>query len=125
MYDEYKKSIKNEKGINSEIKFLEKQIIKEKEHLESLKQEKTKNNEETDFRTVKVDDLEELKALRSNLSLYYDLGYNDKKYYKYYQKGQLDKKLSRYYNSTGINLANEYLEEKGPQLVLKKNIKKI
>jgi len=54
------------------------------------------------------------------LYLYYDLGYNGEKYYKYYLQGKLDRKLDKYYNDTGIEIAKEYLEENGPQLIKRK-----
>lgn len=120
MYRDYKNSLKREKGINSELDYLKQQIEKEKEYLESLKQERTRDKEKTDFRTVKVDDLQQLKALRSYLDFYFDLGYNGEKYYQYFQEGQLDTKLQKYYTDTGIQLAKEYIEEKGPSLVLRK-----
>ena len=123
MYHYYKNSKKDEKGINSELEFLKQQIIIEKQKLFELEKEKTKNREDKRFRSVKVEDLEELKALKSCLDLYYDLGYNGEKYYKYYLQGKLDNKLGRYYNDTGIEAAKEYLEEKGPTLVKKKNPK--
>ena len=117
---EYKNSIKKEKGINSQLAFLKQQIEKERDELEGLKQDKSKTNESTEFRTVKVDDLQQLKILREYLNLYFDLGYNGQKYYQYYQRGQLDRKLQKYYSDTGIQKAKDYLEEKGPSLVLKK-----
>ena len=64
--------------------------------------------------------MQQLKALRSYLDFYFDLGYNGEKYYQYFQEGQLDTKLQKYYTDTGIQLAKEYIEEKGPSLVLRK-----
>jgi hypothetical protein len=58
--------------------------------------------------------------LKDTLYLYFDLGYNGEKYYKYYLQGKLDRKLDKYYNDTGIEIAKEYLEEKGPQFVKRK-----
>lgn len=120
LYNEYKNSLKREKGINSELVFLKEQIVKEKESLDDLKLDRTRNNENTDFRTVKVDDLQQLKVLRDYLNLYYNLGFNGEKYYQYYQDGKLDEKLQKYYSDTGIQLAKEYIEEKGPSLVLRR-----
>lgn len=117
MYKDYKNSIKIEKGINSELNFLKEQIEKEREELERLKQNKSRDNENTEFRTVKVDDLQQLKILKEYLDFYFDLGCNGEKYYQYYQHGKLDKKLKKY-SDTEIQLAKEYLEEKGPSLVL-------
>lgn len=119
-HSEYKSSIKKEKGINSQLTFLKQQIEKERDELERLKQDKSKANESTEFRTVKVDDLQQLKVLRDYLNLYFDLGYNGEKYYQFYQQGRLDRKLQKYYSDTGIQMAKDYLEEKGPSLVLRK-----
>lgn len=118
-YITYKDSIKKEKAIISEMDFLNKEIEKGKEHLEKLKQEKVKNNENTEFRTVKVNDLQYLEALKSYLKLYSDLGYNYEKYYHFYQEGQLDQKLEKLYSVKNIKLAKEYFEEKGPTLIKK------
>lgn len=120
MHSAYKNSIKEEKGINSQLTFLKQQIEKEKDELEKLKQDKSKANESTEFRTVKVDDLQQLEALRDYLNLYFDLGYDGEKYYQFYQQGRLDSKLQKYYDDTGIQIAKDYLEEKGPSLVLRK-----
>ena len=124
MYRRHKDSLKKEKGVNSELEFLKKQIIEERENLVELKKEKTKTEEKKEFRVVKVDDLEKLRAVKSWLSLYYDLGYDGEKYYGYYEKGKLDAKLGKYYNEKGIEAAKEYLEEKGPTLVKQKNNKR-
>lgn len=119
-YHNHKSAIKKEQGINSELDFLNGQIEIERAILESLKQDKSRDNESTEFRTVKIDDLEQLQMLKSYLSLYFDLGYNGKKYYRYYQQGQLDRKLQKYYDEAERQIAKEYIEEKGPSLVLRK-----
>lgn len=115
-YLEYKGEIKEEKGINSELEFLKKQIELEREHLETLKQEKTRANESTEFREVEVNDVQQIGDLKGISNLYFNLGYDDKKLYRLYRKGQLDKKLAKDYNEDEIELAKEYLEEKGPIL---------
>ena len=74
------------------------------------------NKEKKDTYSSKVDSIEELKKLRSYINLYYDLGYNEKKYYNYYGQGKLNNKLKKEYSEQGIKLANEYFEEKGPVL---------
>ena len=122
-YTKYKDCLKREKGINSELEFLKQQIIVEKERLVELKSKKTRTNENQDFRVVKVNDLEILKIFKSWLNLYYDLGYNGEKYYKYYQQGKLDAKLGKHYTDFGIEIAKEYLEEKGPTLIKRRKNK--
>lgn len=79
MYRKHKNSIKREKGINSELDFLRKQIETEKEFLENLKRDKSKDNENTEFRTVSVDDSQQLKDLENQLDFHYNLGYNEEK----------------------------------------------
>lgn len=78
MHSDYKSSIKYEKEINSQLSYLKEQIVKEREKLERLKQDKSRDKEATEFRTVKVDDSQQLKSLSENLNNYFDLGYNNK-----------------------------------------------
>ena len=68
---------------------------------------------------VKVDDIEELKQLKNMLLLYYDLGFNPKKYYKLQKQGKLKERLAKKYSENEIKLVEQYLEEKGPTLVKK------
>lgn len=119
-YNQYRDSQQKEKAVNSELEYLKKQIILEKEKLETLQKEKTNEETKKEFKVVKVNDLQALQTLKNSLYLYYDLGYNGEKYYKYYLQGKLDRKLDKYYNDTGIEIAKEYLEENGPQLVKRK-----
>ena len=119
-YRQYKNEKRRKKGTNSELEFLQKQIIEEKQVLEDLKKKKKRDEENKKFRVVKVDDKQQLQALKSNLSLYFDLGYNGEKYFRYFQQGKLDAKLRKHYNDTGIEIAKKYLEEKGPTLVKRK-----
>lgn len=123
MYKWHKDSLKREKGTNSELEFLKQQILEEQEKLVELKKEKTRTNENQEFRVVEVNDLERLKTFEGWLNLYYDLGYNGEKYYQYYQQGKLDDKLGTYYTDVGIEIAKEYLEEKGPTLVKRRKNK--
>ena len=119
-YTAHKAAIKNLKGINSELEFLKLQLEKEKNYLNNLKNDKCREKENTEFRSEKVNDLDELRDLRNCMSLYYNLGSNDKKYYKYYTQGKLDKKLQKEYDVISIEKAKKYFEEKGPTLVLKR-----
>ena len=120
MYRHHKNLLKKEKGINSELEFLKKQIIIEKEKLNALKTEKNRDKKEEQSRVVEVSDLELLKRLKKSLNLYFDLGYNEDAYYKYYQNGTLDANLSQDYNDAEIENAKKYLEEKGPTLTKKR-----
>ena len=119
-YFSYNESLKKKNGIQTELKHLNEQLMKEKQKLESLIENKTKQKENKEFRVVKVNDLEQLKELRNNIAFYYDLGYNQEKFYKYFERGNLDKKLNSYYTEEGVKEAKEYIESTAPQLVKKK-----
>lgn len=120
-YFKYKGLIKEEKGLENELDFLRKQLSKEKEKLTNLKIVKSRNNESTEFRTVKVDDLDQLKSLRNYLKLHYDLGCNGEDYYRYYQIGILPEMLRKQYNEEEIQYITGCLEGKEPTLILRKN----
>lgn len=116
-YSNWKDNLNKNNAINSELEFLKNKLIEEKQKLVSLKKQSVESKEKEDFKTVKVNDIEELKQLKNMLLLYYDLGYNSKKYYDYQQQGKLRKKLSKKYSEEDIKLIEQYLEKKGPTLV--------
>lgn len=117
-YIDYKRAIKKEKGIDNEIVFLKRQLEKERGVLKSLTKERLRDNESTELKTMIVDDVKQLEELKNLLELYFDLGYNEEKYYQYYQQGKIDKKLQKWYTEEGLQLAKECLEENGPSLAL-------
>ena len=119
-YSNFKGRAKRGKGLNSELEFLQLQIEKEKETLVGLQEEKTRDRENTEFRSIQINDKQQLEALRNYLELYYVLGYDEKKLNKLYQQGRLDEKLQKYYGESEIELAKKHFEEKGPVLVKKK-----
>lgn len=119
-YNQLSEILKRKKGINSELVFLSEQLPKESEKLIELQKEKTTTKENKEFRVVEVDDKKALKELSTCSDLYFDLGYDMEKYYKYYKQGKLDKELGQYYNNIGIDIAKNYLEEKGTTLVKKR-----
>lgn len=124
-YSRYKKDLKIEKGINKELDFLKHSIVREKESLKKLKQSKTRDKENKDFRVVEVNDEKALRILDGYSKLCFDLGYNEEKYHKYCQAGILDDKLrDQNYNEGAVELAVEYFEENGPTLVKKRNFRK-
>lgn len=119
-YSYFKERAKRGKGLNSELEFLQLQIEKEKETLVGLQEEKTRDRENTEFRSIQINDKQQLEALRNYLELYYVLGYDEKKLNKLYQQGRLDEKLQKYYGESEIELAKKHFEEKDPVLVKKK-----
>lgn len=119
-YYSYKRSHKKEIGVKSELEFLEQFLDKQKEVLEELKHDRKREQEKKEFRTVPVDYSKEKQSLLNLMNIYFDLGYNIEDYYKYFLNGKLEKKLQRHYNEPGIEIAKEFVEEKGPVLVKKK-----
>lgn len=118
LYERRKESLKSEKGVNSELEFLRKQIIKERQILEDLKKvKKVEKSRKEEFEIVEVDDKQQLSNLKNFSSLYFALGYNEKEFLKYYQQGKLEEKLRPDYNDRSIEIAKEYLEENAPALV--------
>ena len=92
----YKNNLKIEKGINSQLEYLKRQIEIDQKHLEDLKKDK-KNTQTIKNFEKKIDDSKQQEMLKENLSYYYKLGYNDE-----------------------TKMTNQYLEENGPTLIKKK-----
>ena len=115
----YNDPIKHNNAKVSELEFLKRKLVEEKEKLNTLKKQSIETEKKEDFKIVKVDDIEELKQLKNMLLLYYDLGFNPKKYYKLQQQGKLKERLAKKYSENEIKLVEQYLEEKGPTLVKK------
>lgn len=118
-----KNFIKTGQGINSSLEFLKKQLDIEKDYLEELKKEKTNDNENVNFRTVKINDKERFAKINNASNLYFDLGYNLQKNYEAYQQGKI-KEIYPNLTDCGIEFVSQYLEENGPKLSKKKKGKK-
>ena len=123
-YFDYKKTLKKEKGIENQLLKLSETLKEEKEYLERIKRENLSSESQNNEKKLKIgiiDDKEILVNLRQLINLFYDCGYNEDKYYRYYQNGALKEKLYSHYTDEGIEMIEEYLEEKkGPVLVRKK-----
>jgi len=120
-YLKYKKTIKKENAINSELEFLEKELEIEKEKLEELNDKKNVVWPTTGIKISEVNDKELLENLKKQLEFHYNIGYNSQKYYKYLENGILEEKLrDKNHTEEEIQSVIEYLEEKGPELKLKK-----
>lgn len=92
----YKRSLKNENGINEEKEGLKQILVKYKEGLE-----------------IPREDTNLLEQIRKIEKVYYEIGYHYKKYLNYYQKGILRKKLEGLYTEEQIIEMENYFEEKG------------
>ena len=96
----------------------------EKQKLEQMKKEKTKENEESkktnSSHITKINHSKEMIPIYQRMKLYYDCGYNAPRICRYYKKhNELPNRMKRQYNEYGQELIREYIEEKGPTLVKK------
>lgn len=119
-YIKEKKLVREQKGKETQLEYLEKDLEDLKEEIKQLKLDKTNSKKLEEFSISKVDSKEELKGLREYLTFYYNLGYNEQKYFKYYQQGKVYDKLNRSITDLGIEFINNHFEEKGPTLVKKR-----
>jgi len=118
LYSQYKHLIKREFGLKSELEFLRQKLITEKDNLSKINIEKSRENENTEFRIVQIDDSEELSTLDGWLNFCFILGYDSKKYYRYYGEGKLEEILTKEgYTESACEYAKKYMEENGPTLV--------
>lgn len=110
-YSNYKELKRKLKGLGSEKKELEENLVIERQKLNELQESKQNKVETEQFIVKKVDDKAILEGLKAYFRLYYDCGYNEDVYARYYMNGTLHKKLGRYYTETGIEEIESYLEE--------------
>lgn len=103
----------------SKLEFLNKQIKEEEKKLSILKENKSREKENKEFRNVAISDKEKLQTLKYYLLMYEDLGKNFDKYSKYYEKGILEDKLKSKFYSDDISYAKDYIEEKQKVMVKK------
>lgn len=113
---EINKLIHQKTGVNSQLKFLKKELAKEIELKDKLKMDLSCTNNTINLKRIKVNDIEALKELREKVLQYYHIGYNKKKFNKYYQNNELEEIVDK----EDIELVKEILEEKGPILAKKK-----
>jgi len=111
-YSNYKKRNNHKNAIDTEIEYLTLKLDKETNKLNELNNDKNVSNHSINTYINQINDLETLRKLRSYTEMYYDLGYNEKKYLKYLNKGTLQKDLNIYYNDEQIESAKEYLNSK-------------
>lgn len=109
---------KDEKELNA-LKtmkiYVDDKLVEEKENLEELKKHNKsvfKNSTYVDEELVIVEQDDDFyEEFNHQKNLYYDVGYQKKKYEKYLQKGNIDKKLSAYYTDDEINEVKEILKK--------------
>lgn len=102
------KTLRKKKGCISQLTFLKKELEVEKKYVDKLKKPSLKNNKCIENKTIMVDDKLQLEGLKNCLKLYYNLGYDYKKYDEHYKKKTLDKILKPPF----IELVNDYFEKK-------------
>jgi len=115
-----KVTINNIRGELLELDYLKKILEKEKNELNELKKDRTNSKIKEKLELVKIKDKQAINSLNNNLDMYYDLGYNENKYYNYLIEGKIDDKLNNY-TKEELSVIKNYLKEK--HKVLKKSLK--
>ena len=119
----YREKIKETKIIasqKSQLEFIKRALLIEKEALIKLKEETTNVNENKNFRVVKLDNEEDfdINIFYDCLELSFNLVYYLKKYQRAYEKGNLEQVLEKQgYNENGFELVKHYLDNVIPNLV--------
>lgn len=108
LYTEQKEEERVRNGKETQLKYLKQALNKQKEALKSLSENKTNTQQQKEFYISKVNAKEDLKKLKKELELYYNLGYNEENYLKYYKKGNLNEHIP----NKDIQLANNHFKEK-------------
>lgn len=120
---QHKKNQKKEKGIKSELEYLNKCLKKEQKKIQKMfdKGKCLKNSRRFCNFTVRSDD--KIDDLNRYLDFYYNIGYNSDKYYNYYLNGNMEEVLQRKYTDEDSVLVNEYFKNQSNDHV-KKKVKK-
>lgn len=93
IYSKEKGLEQEQRGKETQLEYLKRNLVEQKENLEELKSDKTISKEVEGFYVSKVDNIEALKKLRNFLSFYYDLGYNEEKNNQVLKKTKNNKNL--------------------------------
>jgi len=109
-----KTAIKDNSGYKLELKELEKELVKNKETLKQLQNNKSKENEQQSM-NKKTEDihnihLDEYRKIRNDLLIYRQIGENMDKFSKYYIEDTLDKNLNEFYDSEEIEKIKTYFK---------------
>lgn len=120
-----KELIKKEyNAVLCELKYVNNQLLKEKEKLEKLNFVKEKNNIPEGFKISKITDKNLLEQIKKYLRIYYSIGYNSEKYKNYLEDGILAEKIKEEYREIETEEVLDYLQE-GALLTRKRNDKNI
>lgn len=115
---------KLKKKINAdtlEIEQLEEMLQKEKKKLEELKNNKSKDillDKSNSFKENSNNKLKEIERLKN---IYRICGYYAKELVKYQEKGILREKMDESFTNEDLNIIENIIREKGPQLTKKRN----
>lgn len=112
-YKEYDENARCEKGRIVTLQELKDNLEIQKNILKEMnkKSKPAKAKTETSYF---IDDADKLEILREYISLYYDIGYKFKEYYRYYVvNGDLPESLKQEYNEEGKQIIKKLLKKNG------------
>lgn len=115
-YNEKRYASKEKTGFELQLEEIEKELVKNKEILNQLQNNKSKENEQ-EAMNKKTDNihnihLEEYRKIRHKLWIYRELGENEDKFLKYYKNGTLEENLDETYEPEEIEKIKTYFKSK-------------
>ena len=117
-YKEYNKNLKVIQAYEIELTILEKLKQYKNDKIEKLKNNKENKNVSNNF-YLKELDKSYIKNLKINFDFYFNLGYNEKKYYRLYKNGRLANKIEKKYGYENSLIAQSYFDDKENQKIKK------
>ena len=117
LYCKHKEKTETLNRFEDEKEIIKLQIEQEKEKLHQLEENKTRNNEDLNNKSVNIDYREKLEKIREFIR---SLKYHTNDYYELYEKGLLEEALGIKYGKEGLEVVKQFLDEQGPKLTRKK-----
>lgn len=120
LFIKHRQNIKKQKGINSELYYLNECLKKENKKMRNLIRKSKSLKECKQVYNVTIRSADMIKNLDNHSAFYYNIGYNSEKYYNYYIKGNINDITKKRYTDEDSDLVNDYFKEHGPTLVKRK-----
>ncbi len=121
---QHKKNQKKEKGIKSELEYLNKCLKKEQKKMQKMFDKGKRLENSKRFCNFTVRSSDKIDDINRYLEFYYNIGYNSDKYYNYYLNGNMEEILQKKYTDEDSILVNEYFKNQSNSHV-KKKVKKL
>lgn len=124
LFLKHKQNIKKQKGINSELFYLEHCLKKENSKMKKLlRNSKHQKSSKTSI-NINVRSSDKIDDINRYLDFYYNIGYNSDRYYNYYINDNVSRIIKKKYTEEDLDLVRDYFENQSNSHV-KKKVKKL